>query len=217
MGRYIKDPISSLTHLAGLLLSVAGLVLLLVRSVAHAKMRLVVACSIFGASLILLYAASTLYHWLRVSERATRVLKRLDHTMIFVLIAGTYTPFCLGPLQGPWGWSLLAAIWTLALAGAIFKLFWLHAPRWLSTGLYVAMGWLVVIAARPLLQHMPTGGLLWLAAGGLAYTVGAVVYATRWPDPLPRVFGFHELWHLFVLAGSFAQYWSVFRYVVRAG
>lgn len=212
-----REPVNSLTHLSGFALSIAGLVLLVRAGAQYGGVARVVSFSIFGASLILLYAASTLYHWLRLSERGTRVLKRLDHIAIFVLIAGTYTPICLVPLWGAWGWSLLVSVWGLALAGVVLKLLWLHAPRWLSTVLYVLMGWLVAVAVVPMLHTVPPGGLWWLLAGGLFYTVGAIIYASKWPNPLPRRFGFHEIWHLFVLAGSFSQFWSIFRYMTHLG
>lgn len=208
-----RDPISALTHLVGALLSVAGLILLVYRGATTGTAWHVVSFSIFGASLILLYTASTLYHWLQVSEEARRVLRRIDHMMIFVLIAGTYTPILLVPLRGAWGWSLFGVIWGLALAGLVLKIFWLEAPRWLNTLLYIGMGWLVVVAAVPLVNRVPPPGLIWLLAGGLFYTAGAVLYALKWPNPFPRVFGFHEIWHLFVMAGSFSHFWSIFRHL----
>lgn len=187
----------------------AGLVVLVYRSVVQGTAWHVVAYSVFGASLILLYTSSTLYHAVSVSPRVTRALRKLDHMMIFVLIAGTYTPFCLLPLRGVWGWSLLGAVWGCAVIGMTVKLFWMNAPRWLSTGFYVGMGWLVVVAIYPLVQSVTAGGLAWLGAGGLLYTVGAVFYATKWPDPWPGKFGFHEIWHLFVLAGGSAHFVAV--------
>lgn len=207
-----KDPVSAFTHLVGALLSVVGLALLVHAGLVRGNAWHVVSFAIFGTSLILLYTASTVYHWLRVSERVGLVLRRLDHIMIFVLIAGTYTPYCLTVLRGPWGWTLFGVIWGLALAGLVVKLLWMKAPRWLSTALYVGMGWLVVVAAVPLVRAVP-GGFAWLLAGGLFYTVGAVLYATKWPNPFPKVFGFHEIWHLFVMAGSAAHFWGVYRYL----
>jgi hemolysin III len=173
----------------------------------------VVPFSIFGASLILLYAASAFYHLLPLSEKGNRTLRRIDHMMIYVLIAGSYTPFCLVALRGPWGWGLLVPVWAAALGGMIMTFFWLSAPRWLYTFLYAAMGWGVVLATGPLLKALPSGGFTWLLIGGLFYTVGAVVYGTKWPRLKPGVFGFHELWHLFVMAGSLSHFWAVLRYV----
>lgn len=205
-----KDPVSAWTHLIGALLSVAGLVALVVQSLQGGTAWNLVAGAVFGLSMILLYTASTVYHAVRATGRAALILRKLDHIMIFVLIAGTYTPFCLGPLRGPWGWSLFGAIWGLAVAGLVLKLFWIQAPRWLSTSLYVLMGWLVVVATYPLLQVAPVSALLWLLAGGLFYTVGAVLYATKWPRLWPPVFGFHELWHLFVMAGTASHFLAVY-------
>ncbi|MDA8097057.1 MAG: hemolysin III family protein [Clostridia bacterium] len=210
----LKDPVSGLTHLAGALLSVVALVLLVCLAVRIGTAWHVVAFAIFGASLILLYTASSLYHLLPLSERGNRVLRRLDHIMIFLLIAGTYTPVCLIPLRGGWGWSLLVSVWTLALAGVVLKLFWLQAPRWFSTGIYLFMGWLIVVAFWPLIQTVPPGGVIWMAVGGLFYTVGAVIYGLKRPNLIPGVFGFHEIFHLFVIAGSFSHFWMMLRYVL---
>jgi hemolysin III len=151
---------------------------------------------------MLLYAASTVYHMLPISERASEILRKLDHMMIFVLIAGTYTPICLVPLRGAWGWTILALIWVLAIAGIILKALWFKAPRWLSTTLYVSMGWIVLIAIFPLVRSVPPLGVWLLFLGGMAYTMGAVIYAIKWPKLNFKWFGFHELFHLFVMGGS---------------
>ena len=209
----LRDPVSGLTHLVGALASVVGLIVLVYRAVHQGTAWHVVSFAIFGASLILLYSASALYHLLPLSEQGTRTLRRIDHIMIFVLIAGTYTPFCLLPLRGAWGWSLFGAAWGLAVAGLVMTIFWLDAPRWISTAVYLAMGWVVVVAILPLLRTVPYGGLIWLMAGGLFYSGGAVIYAIKRPNPFPGVFGFHEIWHLFVMAGSFSHFWAIFRYV----
>lgn len=211
----LKDPISGLTHLIGVVLSFIGLVLMVYRAATAGKTWHVVSYSIFGASMILLYTASTLYHWLPLSPKGTKILRKLDHIMIFILIAGTYTPICLIPLRGAWGWSLFGSIWGLALGGLFLKLFWLEAPRWFSTVIYTIMGWLVVIAIWPLIQVLSLAGLMWLAAGGFFYTVGAVIYGIRKPDPRPGVFGFHEIFHVFVLLGSYSHFWLMFRYIME--
>lgn len=209
----LREPVNALTHLFGAFLSAGGLALLLYWSAQRGTGYDVFACALFGASLILLYTASGLYHALRVSARGLLWLRRLDHMAIYLLIAGTYAPFCLGPLRGPWGWSLFAAIWGLALLGILVKLFWIDAPRWLNVSFYVLMGWLVVVAFYPLAQSVPSASLRWLVAGGLIYTMGAVVYGAKWPR-LPalakRGFGFHELWHLFVLGGSISHFLAVY-------
>ncbi|MEX1277023.1 MAG: hemolysin III family protein [Bacteroidota bacterium] len=210
----LRDPVSGLTHAAGLFLSIAGLVLLVTYAALDEKPWHIVSFSIFGMSLILLYAASSLYHLLPVGEQAVPILRKIDHIMIYVLIAGTYTPVCLVALRGPWGWSLFGTVWGLALGGILLKFFWMNAPRWFSTAIYLGMGWLVVIALAPLIEAMPAGGVIWLSIGGMFYTVGAVIYAVKKPNIVPGVFGFHELWHLFVMAGSFSHFWVMLRYIL---
>ncbi|MDP3486893.1 MAG: hemolysin III family protein [Bacillota bacterium] len=211
------DIVSGLTHLGGAVLSLLGLISLVYVAYTYGSIWHVVSFTIFGVSLICLYTASSLYHLIPATPRISQTLRKLDHMMIFVLIAGTYTPLCLVPLRGAWGWSLLVSIWGISVIGIVLKIFWLQAPRWLYTGFYLFMGWLVVIATGPLIKTMPQGGLLWFALGGLFYTVGAVFYGTKWPKLKPGVFGFHELWHLFVLAGSASHFWAIYRYVSRIG
>ena len=208
-----RDPVSGLTHMIAALLAVLATVLLILRVVSPAMPWHIVTFSIFGGGMILLYTASTLYHWLPVSEAGVRFLRRVDHSMIFFYIAATYTPICLIPLRGPWGWSLFGVIWGLALAGIVMKIFWLHAPRWLSTAIYLAMGWMILVGVYPLVMNLSAGALAWLAGGGLVYSAGAVIYALKWPDPWPGRFGFHEIFHLFVIGGSFCHfvvmYWFI--------
>lgn len=211
------DVVSGLTHVAGAILSLAGLIALVYVAATYGSIWHVVSFSVFGVSLVSLYTASSLYHLIPATPHISQWLRRIDHMMIFVLIAGTYTPFCLVPLRGTWGWSLLISIWVISVVGIVLKILWLGAPRWLYTGFYLFMGWLVVLAAGPMMRTLQPYALAWLAAGGLCYTVGAVFYAAKWPKLWPGVFGFHELWHLFVLAGSLAHFWAVFRYVSRLG
>ena len=172
-----------------------------------------VAFGIFGLSLIALYSASTLYHLLPLSPAGIARLRRVDHMAIFVLIAGTYTPFCLLALDGAWRMGLLSVIWVLAMCGVSFKVFWMGAARWLSVALYLGMGWVAVIAAPALLRAVPVGGMAWVLGGGLTYSAGALVYGLKRLNPVPGVFGFHELWHLFVVAGSACHFWAVLHYV----
>lgn len=205
--RYIKEPVNSLSHLAGVFLSIAATVLLIVLS--GGEPWRIVSFAIYGATAILLFTASTLLHTVKGSERVEYLLRRFDHSAIFVYIAGCYTPIALVSLRPEhpgWGWGLFAAVWALALAGVVFKMFWFRAPRWLSTVLYLLMGWIAVLAISPMLSVLGLGAILWLLAGGLFYTVGAIIYATRWPDIRPGVFGYHELWHFFVLAGSVCHF-----------
>lgn len=213
----LKDPFSALSHLTGALLSALGLTLLVTCAALYASVWHVASFAVYGAAMVLLYTSSGLYHALRLSERGTRRMRRLDHIMIYLLIAGTYTPVCLVPLRGPWGFGLLATVWTLALAGIVCKLFWLEAPRWLSTALYLGLGWLALVAVYPLVKGLPWGGLAWLGLGGLCYSLGAVVYAIKRPDPWPGRFGFHEIWHLMVMAGSFCHFWLMYAYVLHLG
>lgn len=209
----IREPFNGFSHLAGLVLSIAGLGLLLYASIRYGTARHIVAVVIFGVSLVLMYAASSLYHLLQLSEQGVAALKRLDHMMIYVFIAGSYTPLCLIALQGAWRWGLLIPVWLIAGAGIVMKGSKLPIPRWLSTVLYLAMGWLAVVTVPQLLRVMPIAACIWLFAGGLFYTVGAAVYAAKWPRLRPGVFGFHELWHMFVLAGSASHFWFVYRYM----
>jgi hemolysin III len=205
----VKEPFNSYSHMLGVLLSIIALVALVVASRGHAWRM--IGFSIYGASLIMLYAASTIYHGLHVSARGEDFLRRLDHAAIFVLIAGSYTPVCLVTLRGGWGWSLFGVVWGIAVAGTVLKLFFRHLPSWATAALYVGMGWLAIVAIGPLVRSFPPSALFWLFAGGLAYTGGAVIYAVQRPDPFPEVFGHHEIFHVFVLAGS------VLHFVFMAG
>jgi hemolysin III len=195
----IREPVNGASHFVGLLLAGAGTLWLLRLARGPAE---IAAFSIYGATLILLYGASTLYHMLPVSDRPLRALRTLDHIAIYFLIAGTYTPIALLTLNSRLGWALLATVWLIAVAGIPFKLFFLDAPVWLSTGTYLAMGYLALVALVPLARAVSISGLLWLVSGGIAYTLGAVIYSRRRPDPFPGWFGHHEIWHLLVLVGS---------------
>jgi hemolysin III len=202
-----------LTHLLGAVLSVAALVVLVWLAISARDARQLVAFTIFGLSQIALYTASTLYHSLPLSPAGVARLRRIDHMMVFVLIAGTYTPICLVALRGGWGWSLFGVVWGIALGGLVIKTRWMHAPKWLSTALYLAMGWAVVVAAPVLFDRLPIGAVAWLLAGGIIYSIGAVIYALKRPNLIPGVFDAHALWHLFVLAGSACFFWMIVQYV----
>lgn len=214
---WLREPVNALTHGFGALLGSAGLVVLLVR--ADGEPARVASALVYGISLVLLFLASTLLHAVRAGEDKLRIFRVLDHAAIFVLIAGTYTPITLIPLRQASpvvGWVLFGLVWGLAFLGVLFKVFWIGAPRWASTGLYLLLGWLAVIAIGPLLAALPFAALMWLLAGGLAYSVGAVIYALKRPDPFPQVFGYHEIWHLFVLAGAAAHFVLIAQFVVTA-
>ena len=210
----IKEPVNAISHLFGALLSMAGLSILVTSAALNASAWHVVSFSIFGSTLILLYASSTVYHAIPLSKKGEMVLKRIDHIMIYLLIAGTYTPFCLVPLRGVIGWSVFGVIWGIAVAGIILKVSKIHLPRWVSTSMYIGMGWVCIFVIYPLVQSMPGGGMLFLALGGLFYTIGAIIYGVKAPNPIPGIFGFHEIWHFFVLAGSFCHFWSLYKYVL---
>ena len=199
----IREPFNGASHLVGLLLAGAGTVLLLRLAQGPAQLA---AFAIYGATLILLYGASAMYHTLPLADRPLRALRTLDHIAIYFLIAGTYTPVALITLDGVLGWSILGIVWLLALAGIPFKVWFLDAPVWLSTGTYLGMGYLALLAIVPIARAVSVTGLLWLVAGGMAYTIGAVIYARKRPDPFPGRFGHHEIWHLLVLAGSGCHY-----------
>lgn len=210
----LKDPVSGLSHLFGAFLSIAALTVLVTFAAMKATAWHVVSFSVYGSSMILLYTASALYHMLPLSPKGERIFRTIDHIMIYMLIAGTYTPLCLVPLRGGWGWSIFGVVWGLAVFGIFFKMFWMNAPRWLSTGIYLLMGWVCIVAIYPIILKLPTGGLLWMAAGGLFYSVGAVIYGVKKPNFRPGVFGFHELFHFFVLAGSFCHFMMMLRYIM---
>lgn len=210
--RYVfKDPISGLMHLASALVALAGAVALWFLSPPQLVARF--ALLTYGLSLVLLYVASSSYHLFKTTPRRELLLRKLDHTAIFLLIAGTYTPVCVIVFTGAWRWWLLLGIWLLAAAGIIFKVAYIRMPRWLSVGLYVIMGWLGVSGSGPMLQALPASAFAWLLGGGLLYSLGAVVYATRRLDFFPGVFGFHEVWHLFVTAASAAHFVFILAYV----
>jgi hemolysin III len=200
--------------LIGAFLSVAAIGVLSAFAAVYGTVWHIVSFSIFGFTMFLMYMSSSVYHLLPMKDKALRVFKRIDHIMIFLFIAGTYTPICLVGLKGVWGWSIFGVAWGLALIGIILKAVWLHAPRWFSTMVYILMGWMAMIAIYPLSHTFSTRALIWLILGGLSYTVGAVIYALKKPDPFPGVFGFHEIWHLFVLGGSACHFWLILRYLL---
>ncbi|MGC4048621.1 MAG: hemolysin III family protein [Paludibaculum sp.] len=203
MGEEIAN---SLTHGLGAVMSVAALVLMVVAAATRGTGRQVVACAVYGSSLILLYLSSTLYHAL-THGRAKRLFRVFDHISIYLLIAGTYTPFLLVTLRGPWGWALFGVVWGLAVLGIGFKCFFTGRMEILSTSVYLLMGWVAVVAIKPLLAALPRGGFAWLLAGGMAYTLGVVFYTWR------RKYS-HAVWHVFVLAGSSCHFVAVWLYVL---
>jgi len=202
-----EEKLNVWSHALGLALSVLGLVLLLLKALKSGDGYLVLGAVIFGGSMILLYAASTCYHNCQ-KEGLRYKLKMLDHISIYILIAGTYTPFSLITLKGTTGWILFAVAWGLALLGVVLKLFFTGRFRTLSTIMYVLMGWLIVFAFQPLMENLPLAGLYWIMAGGMAYTIGAVIYSIR------SIKFNHAVFHLFVLAGTFCHFMAIYRYVL---
>jgi hemolysin III len=207
----LREPFCGFSHLTGAALGIVALIVLV--SLARGKPWHLSAFAIYGATLILLYLASALYHSLPVSERHIARLRILDHVGIYLLIAGTYTPICLVALRGAWGWSLFGVVWGLALLGSLCAILWRTSECWLGMGLYALMGWLAMIAPRPLMETLTGAGFAWLLAGGIIYTVGAVILAIDRPRLWPGVFGAHDLWHLFVLAGSACHFVVMLRFV----
>ena len=197
---------SALTHGVGAWLASIGTAVLIVLSALAGNRWHLAASIVYGVCLIGLYAASTLYHALPLGEKGRRILRKLDHMMIYFLIAGTYTPICLITLRGPWGWWLFGIIWFLAIAGSVVKLVWISAPRVLTAGSYIAMGWLVIVAVIPLVKAMETLPFIMLMIGGAFYTLGGVIYALKLLGKNNPRFGFHEWFHIFVLLGSISHY-----------
>lgn len=208
MLKRFREPVNSLTHWGGAILALAGLVALLV--VGWGTPVKIISLSIYGISLIAMFSASATYHMVRVRDKALEIFRKVDHAAIYFLIAGTYTPFCVNAFEGFWKWGLLGVVWSLALIGIIVKVFYIRAPRWLNAGIYIVMGWLSVSAAGQFLVALPAWVLGWLIAGGVMYTLGAVVYITKIFNFKPGVFGFHEMWHIFVLLAATAHFIAVF-------
>lgn len=204
-----KDPISALTHFIGALFSLFAAIHLINQAIETENVQYIISFTIFGVSLLLLYTASTVYHTLDISEKMNKFLKRIDHMMIFILIAGTYTPVCVLRLEGNLRIGILALVWGLAFIGILTKIFWIHAPRWLYTMQYILMGWTAILVIRPLYAEMSKESFTWLLAGGIVYTVGGIIYGTKWPKFENKWFGFHEVFHLFVMGGSLCHIFMV--------
>ncbi|MDX1638011.1 MAG: hemolysin III family protein [Balneolaceae bacterium] len=211
--RYIREPVNGLTHGIGALLSVIGLIVLLFNAVEKGTLSHIVAFGIFGVSMVLLYASSALYHSLKAGAETILKLRKLDHSMIYVLIAGSYTPICLIVLDDSWKWIVFLLVWSFAAGGILKKILWFEAPPWISMVLYLGMGWMGVFLFPILFDKLPVAFLAWIIGGGLAYSVGAVIFGIKRPDPIPGWFGHHEIWHLFVMGGTFSHYWAFYQYL----
>lgn len=213
---HIKDPGSAITHFIGMLMAIFAAVPLLIKA-AHEPSRIyVISIAIYAISLILLYAASTTYHTFNKSEKINTILKKIDHMMISVLIAGSYTPICLLVLKGKTGIILLSIVWGIAIVGILIKAFWVYCPKWVSSVLYIGMGWTCVLAFTQLLNSMSPAAFGWLLAGGIIYTVGGVIYALKLPlfNSHHKYFGSHEIFHLFVMGGSACHFIVMYAFVL---
>ncbi|MCL4486792.1 MAG: hemolysin III family protein [Chloroflexi bacterium] len=211
MLKKLREPVNGLTHLFAAVAAAMGLVVLLY--VGRDSLFKQVSLFVYASSLVLMFAASAAYHLIRGGPRISLLLRKLDHTSIYLLIAGTYTPICLQFLTGIWQWGILAVIWSMAAIGIIVKMFVIHAPRWITAAVYILMGWLSLFAIPEILRSMPETALIWLVVGGALFTAGAAVYVTERPDWFPGVFGFHELWHIFVILGCISHFIVIAAYV----
>ena len=213
---HIKEPGSAITHFIGMLMAIFAAVPLLIKA-AHEPSRIyVISLAIYAASLTLLYAASTTYHTFDISKKVNTILKKIDHMMISVLIAGSYTPVCLIVLKGKTGIILLAIVWAIAIAGILIKAFWVYCPKWVSSVLYIGMGWTCVLAFTQILNNMSPAAFGWLLAGGIIYTVGGVIYALKLPifNSRHKNFGSHEIFHLFVMGGSACHFVVMYAFLL---
>jgi hemolysin III len=210
----LREPVNALSHLLSAAAAVIGMAVLLFLSDKNAAW--IISLTVYGASLIALFLASGTYHAVRTTPKAIELFRKVDHAAIYLLIAGSYTPFCVIAFSGFWKWGLLAIIWTLALTGILLKVFTVNAPRWVTAGVYVAMGWLCVLAFRQMIEALSPGTIVWLFAGGVIYTLGALVYVTKKLELYPGVFGFHEIWHIFVTLGATAHFIAVLTLITRA-
>lgn len=216
MKQRIKDPGSAITHFIGCVMAMLAALPLLVKAVREPNRIYMIAMSIFILSMILLYAASTIYHTVDSTEKVNRRLRKLDHIMIFVLIAGSYTPVCLIVLQGRTGLLLCTAVWIIAVIGIVVKACWITCPKWFSSIIYIGMGWLCVFAFIPIMKSLSIAGFAWLLAGGIIYTIGGIIYALKLPifNSHHKNFGSHEIFHLFVMGGSVCHFIVMYFFVM---
>lgn len=213
---HIKEPGSAITHFIGMVMAIFAAVPLLFKAAREPDRIYIISMTIYAASLILLYAASTTYHTFDISEKVNTILKKIDHMMISVLIAGSYTPVCLIVLKGRLGIILLSIVWAIAIAGILIKAFWVYCPKWVSSVLYIGMGWTCVLAFTQLLDNLSPAAFGWLLAGGIIYTVGGVIYALKLPlfNSRHKNFGSHEIFHLFVMAGSACHFVVMYAFLL---
>ena len=215
MNFHLKDPGSAITHFIGMLMALLGAFPLLIKACANTDKFYLFSMTVFIGSMILLYAASTIYHAFDLSDRSNRLLRKLDHIMIFILIAGTYTPICMVVLRGKIGYGLFALVWGIALAGIFIKAFWITCPKWFSSVLYISMGWVCLFALPYLLTSLSGKAFGWLLAGGIIYTIGGIIYALKLSifNTRHKHFGSHEIFHLFVMGGSACHFIMIYWYL----
>lgn len=206
--RHLREPFSGLSHLFGAIMSLVAIPYMLFHLPDENVGRYLASYLVFGISMFVMFASSAIYHLMEISEAGIQALKRVDHMAIYIMIAGSYTPYCLIGLEASQSWLMFGIIWGIAGVGVLQKIFWLHAPRWFSTLLYLGMGWISLFVYEPLSESLSEGAINWLLAGGVSYSLGAVVYATKWPN-FHQYFDFHDFWHLFVLAGAACHFISI--------
>ena len=216
MRQHVKDPGSALTHFIGMLMAIFASIPLLIKAAHEPGHIYIISLTIYAISLILLYAASTTYHTFDLSPKVNTILKKIDHMMIFVLIAGSYTPICLLVLDRKSGIPLLALVWGIAIVGILIKAFWVYCPKWVSSILYIGMGWTCVLAFTQILNSLPRAAFIWLLVGGIIYTIGGVIYALKLPifNNKHKNFGSHEIFHLFVMGGSACHFIVMYAYLL---
>jgi hemolysin III len=214
MEKYLREPINGLTHCIAAVLSIFALIAMVVKAYVTGSSAITFGSVLFfGVSMILLYSASTTYHWVKASDKVIKSLKRLDHSMIFILITGSYAPFCLVALNGKIGINLFLAVTVCAVVGIGFKLCWITCPRWLSSVMYIGIGWFAIVAIYPMSQVLLVAGLVWLLFGGLMYTIGGIIYALKTEKRI-WLFGRHEIFHVFIMLGTVCHFICVFVYII---
>jgi len=208
----MKEPVNTITHFATLIASIFGLIFLVIKT--RNNTPKLITMTVYGISIILLYGASSVYHWVKTTPRKSLILKKLDHIAIYLLIAGSYTPVFFYGLTGTWKWTMLTAVWVLALTGILLKIWFIQVPRYVSTVFYITLGWIALVPFLQLIGNLPVGAVYLMILGGVAYTIGAVIYATRCFNLFPNRFGFHEIFHLFVMTGSIIHFIMMVRYFI---
>lgn len=215
MEKYLREPVNGLTHFVGAVLSLFALIAMILKAYERGSSLITFLSVIFfGVSMILLYSASATYHSVIANDKVIKMLKRLDHSMIFILIAGSYAPFCLVALDGKVGMNLFMAVTICAVLGITFKICWVTCPRWVSSVMYIGIGWFAIFAIYPMSQVLSIAGLMWLILGGLMYTIGGVIYALKSEKIRIGIFGRHEIFHVFIMIGTLCHFICVFIYII---